>query len=264
MLGPLFLLLSKFAFAVLKALKFHQHSRIGLIIIISFWKMPSGSFKDRIVLQFLIHYWLLLQNRNMICFYILFLCTETVLTFLILMIFLQIPCGFLNTMLYMNADSFIYPLLMQLFHFLCNYFMQNFPFFLNRGDEISFRKDWTCTTNRILALASDTFSLSIEGSFLLHVLLYLFGRLFVLASDFCDYIKGVRLFLSIVNIVLTSADSSLLPVSFTMRAACYLEIHCLISTESWNSPTADCWQSLKLFHCSWRSLFACSSNLIFL
>lgn len=140
MLGPLFLLLSKFAFAVLKALKFHQHSRIGLIIIISFWKMPSGSFKDRIVLQFLIHYWLLLQNRNMICFYILFLCTETVLTFLILMIFLQIPCGFLNTMLYMNVHSFIYPLLMQLFHFLCNYFMQNFLFFLNRGDEISFRK----------------------------------------------------------------------------------------------------------------------------
>lgn len=178
MLGPLFLLLSKFAFAILKALKFHQHSRIGLIIIISFWKMPSGSFKDRVVLQFLIHYWLLLQNRNIICFCILFLCTETVLTFLILMIFLQIPSGFLNTMLYMNADSFIYPLLVQLFHFLCNYFMQNFSFFLNKGDEVSFRKDWTCTTNRILALASDTFSLSIEGSCYMCYCIFLADYLF--------------------------------------------------------------------------------------
>ena len=48
--------------------------------------------------------------------------------------------------------------------------------------------------SRILALGADTFSLSIEGSFLIHVLLYLYGRVFVLASDFCDYIIVVRLF----------------------------------------------------------------------
>lgn len=74
--------------------------------------------------------------------------------------------------------------------------------------------------SRILALASDISSLCVESSFLLCELLYFHGSAFILANDFCDYIEVVRLFLSILHIVLISPDSSLVPVSFTMRTAC--------------------------------------------
>lgn len=80
--------------------------------------------------------------------------------------------------------------------------------------------------NRILALGADTFSLCMEGSFLLHGLLYFHGSAFVLASAFCDYIEVVRLFLSILHLHCSNFSSFLVPVFFfILGTACYLEIY---------------------------------------